>query len=59
MALLEGVAWEGKVFKGGAWTEGRGGTYPVVEPATGNELTVEEERAKLRLVVETAEEVWG
>src|SRR4051794_34927754 len=25
----------------------------------GNELTVEEERAKLRLVVETAEEVWG
>ena len=25
----------------------------------GNELTVEQERAKLRLVVETAEEVWG
>jgi 5-methyltetrahydropteroyltriglutamate--homocysteine methyltransferase len=25
----------------------------------GNELTVDEERAKLRLVVETAEEVWG
>ena len=25
----------------------------------GNALTVEEERAKLRLVVETAAEVWG
>src|SRR3954453_17832808 len=40
MALLDGVAWEDKVFKGGAWTEGRGGTYAVVEPATGNELGV-------------------
>src|SRR5512141_1645248 len=38
MALLENVAWEGKVFKGGAWTDGRGGTSAVVEPATGNEL---------------------
>src|SRR6187401_1136197 len=38
MELLEGVAWEGKVLKGGAWTDGRGGTYAVVEPATGNEL---------------------
>src|SRR3954464_8689286 len=38
MALLDGVAWEGKVFKGGAWTDGGGGTYAVVEPATGNEL---------------------
>ncbi|MFL6025727.1 MAG: aldehyde dehydrogenase family protein, partial [Friedmanniella sp.] len=38
MALLDGVAWEGKVFKGGAWTDGRGGTYAVVEPATGNEI---------------------
>src|SRR4029077_88107 len=38
MALLQGVAWEGKVFKGAAWTDGVGVTYPVVEPATGNEL---------------------
>ena len=38
MALLDGVAWEGKVFKGGAWTDGGGGTYAVVEPATGSEL---------------------
>jgi len=38
MALLDGVAWEGKVSKGGAWTDGRGGTYAIVEPATGNEL---------------------
>ena len=27
MALLDGVAWEGKVFKGGDWSDGRGGTY--------------------------------
>ena len=40
MALLDGVVWEGKVFKGGAWADGRGGTYPVVEPATGNELFI-------------------
>src|SRR5690242_16335692 len=38
MALLDGVTWEGKVLKDGAWTDGRGGTYAVVEPATGNEL---------------------
>src|SRR3954462_5941843 len=38
MALLDDVAWEGKVLKGGAWTDGRGGTYAVVEPATGKEL---------------------
>ena len=38
MALLDGVAWEGKVFKGGTWADGRGGTYAVVEPATGKEL---------------------
>ena len=38
MALLDGVAWESKVFKGGEWTDGRGGTYAVTEPATGNEL---------------------
>jgi benzaldehyde dehydrogenase (NAD) len=38
MSLLDGVAWEGQVFKDGRWTEGRGGTYAVVEPATGAEL---------------------
>src|SRR5690349_22546256 len=38
MGLLDKVTWEGQVFKGGAWREGRGGTYAVVEPATGNEL---------------------
>src|SRR4051794_32863466 len=37
MALLDG-AWEGKVYKGSGWTDGRGGTYPVVGAATGNEL---------------------
>ena len=38
MALLEGVTWQGKVLKDGEWTDGRGGTYAVIEPATGNEL---------------------
>ena len=38
MGLLEGAPWEGRLLKGGQWTEGRGGTYAVVEPATGNEL---------------------
>jgi len=38
MGLLDQVAWEGHVLKGGEWTTGRGGTYAVVEPATGAEL---------------------
>ena len=51
MALLDGVAWEGKVSKGGAWTDGRGGTYAIVEPATGNELGT--------MGQADAEDVWG
>jgi hypothetical protein len=38
MGPLDGVTWEGKVLKGGAWVDGGGGTFAVVEPATGNEL---------------------
>jgi benzaldehyde dehydrogenase (NAD) len=37
MALLEDGAWHGKVWTG-AWTDGSGGTYQAVEPATGAEL---------------------
>jgi benzaldehyde dehydrogenase (NAD) len=37
MALLEDGAWRGKVWTGG-WTDGSGGTYTAVEPATGAEL---------------------
>ena len=37
MALLEDGAWRGKVWTG-AWTDGGGGTYTSVEPATGEEL---------------------
>jgi benzaldehyde dehydrogenase (NAD) len=37
MALLEDGAWRGKVWTG-AWTDGSGGTYTAVEPATGGEL---------------------
>ena len=32
------------------------GFSPIVD---GNALTIEEEKAKLRLIVETAREVWG
>ena len=37
MALLADGAWHGKVWTG-AWTDGGGGTYPVLEPATGEQL---------------------
>src|SRR3954454_23557235 len=37
MALLEDGAWRGKLWTG-AWTDGSGGTYTAVEPATGAEL---------------------
>jgi len=34
MGLLSTVQWSGRVFSGG-WTEGGGGAYDSVEPATG------------------------
>ncbi|MEU2348658.1 benzaldehyde dehydrogenase [Modestobacter sp. NPDC049651] len=37
MALLEDGAWRGKIWTG-AWTDGSGGTYTAVEPATGEGL---------------------
>ncbi|MGY2079815.1 benzaldehyde dehydrogenase [Modestobacter sp. SYSU DS0657] len=37
MALLEDGAWRGKIWTG-TWTDGSGGTYTAVEPATGAEL---------------------
>src|SRR4051812_32224823 len=40
MGLLDGVDWEGKGLKGGSWTDGGGGTYAVVGPATGDGLGV-------------------
>jgi benzaldehyde dehydrogenase (NAD) len=38
MRLLDGIDWQGRIFKAGEWVPGRGGDYPVVEPATGAEL---------------------
>jgi benzaldehyde dehydrogenase (NAD) len=38
VGLLDSVDWQGNIFKGGQWVPGRGGDYPVVEPATGAEL---------------------
>ncbi len=37
MALLEDGVWRAKIWTG-AWTDGAGGTYEVVEPATGDSL---------------------
>jgi benzaldehyde dehydrogenase (NAD) len=37
MTLLEDRAWESKVWTG-SWTDAAGGSYPAVEPATGETL---------------------
>src|SRR4051794_27577451 len=37
MSLLDGSAWQGKVYSGG-WTDGAGEPYPVVSPSTGEQL---------------------
>jgi benzaldehyde dehydrogenase (NAD) len=37
--LLDGSEWVGRIFTGGRWVESATGTLPVVEPATGKELT--------------------
>jgi benzaldehyde dehydrogenase (NAD) len=39
MSLLEGSAWQGKIFSGG-WTDGSGEPYPVVSPSTGEQLAI-------------------
>ena len=39
MALLDDGAWQGKLWTG-AWTDGSGGTYDVVEPATGHIVAI-------------------
>ena len=39
MGLLDGNGWAGKLFVEGKWVDGAGGTAPVLEPATGAELT--------------------
>src|SRR5690348_3744153 len=38
MGLLDGIDWQGAIFRAGEGVPGRGGDYPVVEPATGAEL---------------------
>ena len=30
--------WSGRIYVDGSWVEGSGGTAPVIEPATGDEL---------------------
>ena len=37
MALLEDGAWQGKLWTG-EWSDGSGGSYAAVEPATGDTL---------------------
>ncbi len=38
MGLLDTQEWAGKIFLDGKWAEGSGGSAPVIEPATGDEL---------------------
>lgn len=38
MSLLDVATWDGRIFVGGEWARGGAGDYPVVEPATGDEL---------------------
>ena len=64
MGLLDGVDWQGHIFKGGAWVEGRGGDYPVVEPATGAELgrmgrATAEDVAEAGLIAQQAQREWA
>ncbi|GLY30526.1 aldehyde dehydrogenase [Kineosporia sp. NBRC 101731] len=37
MALLDDTSWHGKIWTGG-WTDGSGGVYDCVEPATGEKV---------------------
>ena len=37
MPLLEGPAWQAKIYSTG-WVDGSGEPYPVVSPATGEQL---------------------
>ena len=39
MGLLDASEWVGKIFVGGTWAGGGAGSAPVLEPATGAELT--------------------
>jgi benzaldehyde dehydrogenase (NAD) len=36
--FLDSATWQGRIFVGGAWSPGSGGTIDVTEPATGNVL---------------------
>ncbi|GAB6903950.1 aldehyde dehydrogenase family protein [Kineosporia succinea] len=38
MALLDSTSWPGKIWTG-SWTDGSGGAYDCVEPATGQTIT--------------------
>jgi benzaldehyde dehydrogenase (NAD) len=38
MSLLDGIDWQGNIFKDGKWQAGHGGDYAIIEPATGDEL---------------------
>lgn len=40
MALLDSAVWDGKIHVDG-WTEGGGGTQPVIEPATSQQLATQ------------------
>ena len=64
MGLLDSVEWQGKILKDGSWVEGHGGDYPVVEPATGDELgrmgaATAEDVAEAAATAERAQREWA
>ena len=64
MGLLDAISWQGQIFKGGAWVEGRGGDTAVLEPATGEELgrmgvADVEDVAEAALSAVTAQREWA
>jgi benzaldehyde dehydrogenase (NAD) len=40
MNLLNPAAWQGRVYANGQWQSAQGGTREVIEPATGERLTI-------------------
>ncbi|HLN77544.1 MAG TPA: benzaldehyde dehydrogenase [Nocardioidaceae bacterium] len=64
MGLLDGVDWQGNIFKGGEWQAGHGGDYAVVEPATGAELgrmgqATRDDVAEAGRIAQEAQRAWA
>src|SRR3954471_4799968 len=63
MPLLGGSAWQGKIYSTG-WVDGSGESYPVVSPATGEQLATmgaatQADVHKAATVAADAQRDWG